>query len=126
MNETPATSKELFRKYGAPNPAPNMGQRVLVERGGKSDEAAFALGEVVSTSSGGDRQEGRVIVKEKSVYFADGRVSTVHRSPLTLPLDHFARSIQERMRERAARLMMAAQEYQQWAGMAGQGNTGQP
>ena len=122
MNDTPPTPNELFRKYGAPNPAPNIGQRVLVERGGKSDEAAFALGEVVSTTPAGARQEGRVIVKEKSVYFANGRVSTAHRSPLTLPLDHFARSIQERMRERAGRLMKVAQEYQQWAGKTGQEN----
>lgn len=126
MSEPLLTPAELFRKYGVPNPAPNVGQRVLVERGGKSDEAAFALGEVVSTTPAGARQEGRVIVKEKSVYFADGRMGTVHRSPLTLPLDYFARSIQERMRERADRLMAAAQEYQQWAGKAGQETSVQP
>ena len=115
MSDTPLTVAQLFRKYGKPNPAPNIGQRVLIERGGKTDEAAFALGEIVSTYVGGASQEGRVVVKEKSVYFADGRVTAPHRSPLTLPFHHFAKSIQERLRDRAGRLAAAAHEYHQWA-----------
>ena len=117
MSDTSLTVEQLFRKYGQPNPKPNVGQRVLIERGGKTDEAAVALGEVVSTYVGGARQESRVVVKEKSVHFADGRITAPHRSPVTLPLDHFAKSIQERVRERAERLVAVAHEYQRWAEM---------
>ena len=117
MSDTPLTVEQLFHKYGKPNPAPNVGQRVLIERGGKTDEAAFALGEVISTYVGGVRQESRVVVKEKYVYFADGRITAPHRSPLTLPFHHFAKSIQERLAERAERLAVVAHEYQHWAQM---------
>ena len=117
MSDIPLTVEQLFRKYGRPNPRPNVGQRVLIERGGKTDEAAFALGEIVSTYVGGARQESRVVVKERSVHFADGRITAPHRSPLTLPLDHFAKSIQERLRERAERLTAVAHEYRLWAEM---------
>ena len=117
VSDTPLTVEQLFRKYGKANPKPNVGQRVLIERGGKTDEAAFALGEIVSTYVGGARQESRVVVKEKSVHFADGRITAPHRSPLTLPFDHFAKSIQERLRERAERLAAVVHEYQHWAEM---------
>ena len=123
MSDTPLTVEQLFRKYGRPNPAPNVGQRVLIERGGKTDEAAFALGEIVSTYVGGAHQESRVVVKEKSVYFADGRIMAPHRSPLTLPFHHFDKSIQERLHERAERLAAVAREYQNWAEMP-LGNSG--
>ena len=115
MSNQPFTTEELFRKYGKPLPAPNVGQRVLIERGGKTDESAFALGEVISTEAGGGQREGRVVVKEQAVYFADGRVTTPHRSPVTLPYHHFAKSIQERLRERSERLATAAEQYRQWA-----------
>ena len=115
MNKEPVTTEALFRKYGRPNTAPNIGQRVLIERGGKTDEAAFALGEVVSAEVGGGQREGHVVVKEQTVYFADGRVTTPHRSPVIFPFNHFAKSIQERLRERAERLAMAAEQYRQWA-----------
>ena len=117
MSDKPLTTAELFRKYGKPLPTPNVGQRVLIERGGKTDEPAFALGEVISTEAGGGQREGRVVVKEQAVYFADGRVTTPHRSPVTLPFNHFAKPIQERLRERAERLATAAEQYRQWAQM---------
>ena len=115
MNETPLTTEQLFRRYGKANPAPKIGQFVLVERGGKTDETAFTLGEITNVYVGGVHRESRVVVKEKYVYFADGRVTAPHRSPVTLPFAHFAKSIQERLAERAARLAIVAHQYQQWA-----------
>ena len=115
MSFASLTISQLFEKYGKSMPAPNIGQRVLIERGGKTDEAAFALGEVVSSGVGSGKGEGRIVVKETHVYFDDGRVTTPHRSPVILPADHFAKPIRERLRERAARLSLAAQKYGQWA-----------
>ena len=115
MNDIPLTIEQLFRKYGKPNPAPNVGQRVLIERGGKTDEAALALGEVISKGVGGVRQESHLVVKETQVHFADGRVTTPHRSPAIFPLHHFAKSIQERLAERATRLATVSSEYRRWA-----------
>ena len=117
MNETPLTTQQLFDKHGKANRAPKIGQFVLIERAGKTDEAAFTLGEITTSYVGGVRRESRVVVKEKYIYFADGRVSSPHRSPVVLPFQHFAKSIQERMRERAARLALVAHQYQQWSEM---------
>ena len=117
MNETPLTTQQLFDKFGKANPAPKIGQSVLIERGGKTDEAAFTFGEVTNVYVGGVRRESTLVVKEKYVYFADGRVTSPHRSPITLPFQHFAKSIQERLRERAARLALVAHQYQRWSEM---------
>jgi hypothetical protein len=48
-------------------------------------------------------------------YAADGRVSVPHRSPVTLPFQHFAKSIQERLSDRAAQLAVITHQLQQWA-----------
>ena len=117
MNETPLTTQQLFEKYGKAIPAPKIGRLVLIERAGKTDEAAFTLGEVTSVYDGGVNKERQLVVKEKCIYFADGRTSVPHRSPVTLPFQHFAKPIQERLRERAERLAAVAQQYQQWSEM---------
>lgn len=97
MNEAPFTTEQLFGRFGNPNSAPKAGQTVSIERAGKTDEAAFTLGEIVNVHVGGVHRESRVVVKEKYVNFSDGKVTSPHRSPLILTFQHFAKSIQERL-----------------------------
>ena len=115
MNETPATTQELFQKYGQANPAPKIGQLVILEWGGDTGEAAFTVGEITNAFVGGPQREHRVMFKVQYVYFADGRVLSPRRASEELPFHHFAKPIQQRLRERATKLNAVVQQYQQWA-----------
>lgn len=110
------TIPEVIRKWGDPLPQPVVGNVVLIAGDGRSDNAAITIGEVGKVGVAGVRRHSVVYVKEKQILYADGTIAHPRRPTLVLPYAYFAKSIRERMREKAAHLAAGAHRYEEWAG----------